>query len=766
MSEDAADKESLKERADKAERELVEIQQRLQHEIDKLEKTNRDLRQQILKMGKSEKAKYIKKSLIDMYSDVLDLLADYDANYDTQDSLPRVVVVGDQSAGKTSVLEMIARARIFPRGSGEMMTRSPVMVTLSEGPRHIAQFKNNDREYDLNQEPELNALRQEVERRMKASVQNGQTVSHETISMSVKGPGLQRMVLVDLPGIISTVTAGMATSTREDIIEMSKKYMKNPNSIILCIQDGSVDAERSIVTDLVNSVDKQGKRTIFVLTKADLAEKSLANPDRIKKTLEGRLFPMKALGYFAVVTGRGNTEDSIETIRQHEEEYFRNSKLFRSNVIKATQMNTQNLSRAVSECFWKMVKESVEQQSDSYQAIRFNLETEWKNRFPGRRELDRNELFDRGKAEILDTVLTLSQLQPMEWYTKLKDKLWLSISEHFVENIYIPAAQTESSSKFNTYADIKLKEWSKSHLSGNCVTIGWETLLDEFAAALRKNVAVSRSAGMSSVDNKLFDDLKEAVINICNRNHTISNNNIEKMHVIQSNALEDLSVPDKQQWESAAKFLEETLNDKLKQAINEWNQLTGPNFTERWMSWRSTTPEQLLRQAAGLEFQKLLQSRKSHKSHLDFDEVIMVKRNLETQGHTVSEELIEEIWRLQYRKHFLQMAIAEAQECKGAFFHRKLGNDELQCDAVVLFWRMQSMLNSSSRFLRQQVVNHEFGRLEEEAKQALDEIEDDDSCKKKLLTGDQVILAEKLKKVKHIQSRLVEFVKCLNQDNK
>ncbi|XP_008837250.1 dynamin-like 120 kDa protein, mitochondrial isoform X2 [Nannospalax galili] len=752
-------KVSDKEKIDQLQEELLHTQLKYQRILERLEKENKELRKLVLqKDDKGIHHRKLKKSLIDMYSEVLDVLSDYDASYNTQDHLPRVVVVGDQSAGKTSVLEMIAQARIFPRGSGEMMTRSPVKVTLSEGPHHVALFKDSSREFDLTKEEDLAALRHEIELRMRKNVKEGCTVSPETISLNVKGPGLQRMVLVDLPGVINTVTAGMAPDTKETIFSISKAYMQNPNAIILCIQDGSVDAERSIVTDLVSQMDPHGRRTIFVLTKVDLAEKNVASPSRIQQIIEGKLFPMKALGYFAVVTGKGNSSESIEAIREYEEEFFQNSKLLKTSMLKAHQVTTRNLSLAVSDCFWKMVRESVEQQADSFKATRFNLETEWKNNYPRLRELDRNELFEKAKNEILDEVISLSQVTPKHWEEILQQSLWERVSTHVIENIYLPAAQTMNSGTFNTTVDIKLKQWTDKQLPNKAVEVAWETLQEEFSRFM------TEPKGKEHDD--IFDKLKEAVKEESIKRHKWNDFAEDSLRVIQHNALEDRSISDKQQWDAAIYFMEEALQARLKDTENAIENMIGPDWKKRWLYWKNRTQEQGVHNETKNELEKMLKCSEEHPAYLASDEITTVRKNLESRGVEVDPSLIKDTWHQVYRRHFLKTALNHCNLCRRGFYYyqRHFVDSELECNDVVLFWRIQRMLAITANTLRQQLTNTEVRRLEKNVKEVLEDFAEDGEKKMKLLTGKRVQLAEDLKKVREIQEKLDAFIEALHQE--
>lgn len=760
-SQDDARRENERERMQKLQDELIQVQMKYQKEIERLEKENKELRRQImLKVDKSVGRRKIKKSLIDLYSEVLDELCDYDSSYNVQDHLPRVVVVGDQSAGKTSVLEMVAQARIFPRGAGEMMTRAPVKVTLSEGPYHIAKFKDSSREFDLTKETELSDLRREVEVRMKNSVKGGKTVSSEVISMTVKGPGLQRMVLVDLPGIISTATTEMAEGTKDAIREMTSTYMSNPNAIILCIQDGSVDAERSIVTDLVSQVDPNGRRTIFVLTKVDLAEQNMANPTRIRKILDGKLFPMKALGYFAVVTGRGSSDDSITSIKAYEEMFFRNSRLCRDGVLNMSQCTTQSLSFAVSDCFWKMVRESVEQQADAFKAQRFNLETEWKNSFPRMRELDRDELFERSRGELLDEVVNLSQLSPKHWEEVLSKRLWEGMSSYVMDSIYLPAAQTGNAGNFNTAVDIRLKLWAEKLLPSQSVDVGWHTLRDEFHGLLQKRK-------VSKDHDPLFDKLKEAVVQEVINRHEWEDKAVDMLQLIQLNALEDRVVHDKHQWDQAVRFLESTLESRVQAAEARVKSMVGPGLREQWLYWAAPTEDQKLRAVVRSELDRLLSSEflQKHGPTLTQEELTTVRKNLQARDVDVDYKFIRDTWEPLYRLHFLRRSLVRANECrKGYYLYHQGLDSELECHDVVLFWRVQRMMHTTANVLRQQVMNREARRLEKGVKEVLDDFSQDSDKKVQLLTGRRVELAEELKKVRQIQEKLEEFVGALNAE--
>jgi len=58
------------------------------------------------------------------------------------------------------------------------------------------------------------------------------------------------------------------------------------------------------------------------------------------------------------------------------------------------------------------------------------------------RELDRDELFEKARGEILDEIVNLSQVSPRHWEEVLMTRNWEKVSMHVFENIYLPAAQS------------------------------------------------------------------------------------------------------------------------------------------------------------------------------------------------------------------------------------------------------------------------------------------------------------------------------------
>ena len=69
---------------------------------------------------------------------------------------------------------------------------------------------------------------------------------------------------------------------------------------------------------------------------------------------------------------------------------------------------------------------------------------------------------------------------------------------------------------------------------------------------------------------------------------------------------------------------------------------------------------------------------------------------------------------------------------------------KIDCNDVVLFWRLKKMLSITSNALRQQIVNIEVRRMEREIKDILDDYAQDQKLKKELLKGKRVELAEDL----------------------
>ena len=78
---------------------------------------------------------------------------------------------------------------------------------------------------------------------------------------------------------------------------MLKKYIMNPNSIILAVSPGNNDLPTSESLKLAREVDPNGERTLAVITKLDLMDRS---SDYAHNVLDGKVIPVK-LGIIGVI---------------------------------------------------------------------------------------------------------------------------------------------------------------------------------------------------------------------------------------------------------------------------------------------------------------------------------------------------------------------------------------------------------------------------------------------------------------------------------
>jgi len=210
--------------------------------------------------------------------DSIDCLRSHGLSYYV--SLPQIIVCGDQSSGKSSVLEAISGVP-FPTKSN-MCTRFPIELVLRKT-SHIGvsvsivphESRSESEQQSLGGFQEkldsfdgLPTLIENAKAALAIST-HGRAFSKDLLRIEVSGPDRPHLTIVDLPGLIHSETKQQSASDVELVQDVVQAYMKEPRSIILAVVSAKNDYANQIVLKLARAADKKGNRTLGVITKPD-----------------------------------------------------------------------------------------------------------------------------------------------------------------------------------------------------------------------------------------------------------------------------------------------------------------------------------------------------------------------------------------------------------------------------------------------------------------------------------------------------------------
>ncbi|KAM4582189.1 interferon-induced GTP-binding protein Mx-like [Fundulus diaphanus] len=241
-------------------------------------------------------------------------------------ALPAIAVIGDQSSGKSSVLEALSGVAL-PRGSG-IVTRCPLELKMKrrkEGQEWYGKISYQEHEEELDDPVTVEKKIREAQDEM-AGV--GVGISDDLITLEIASPDVPDLTLIDLPGIARVAVKGQPENIGDQIKRLIDKFIRKQETISLVVVPSNVDIATTEALKMAQQVDPEGERTLGILTKPDLVDKG--TEETVVEIVHNEVIQLKK-GYM-IVKCRGQKEItekvSLMEAMEREKDFFKDHAYF------------------------------------------------------------------------------------------------------------------------------------------------------------------------------------------------------------------------------------------------------------------------------------------------------------------------------------------------------------------------------------------------------------------------------------------------------